>query len=439
MEHLLKIGETLAMPNNRKCVIGAFLGSGTQGEVYRVKVGKDEYALKWYFKTAATKELYNSLSDIVRKGAPTNSFLWPLELIKVDSTKNSFGYLMNLRPKEYENLSGWATMRFKMDFREQINACLQLAKSFHYLHSKGWSYQDISFGNIFINPKNGNILICDNDNVTVSGKTVGNVLGTPRFMAPEIVTNVAKPSMLTDQYSLAILLFYILMMSHPLEGEKEAAIKCFDMPAMNKIYGEEPVFIFDPEDSSNRPVKGIHNNAIICFEIYPEFIKDLFIKGFTKGLKDPNSRIRESQWQQAFMTLLDSIIYCQVCGNESFYDKKKYEKEGKLKCCSPKCRSDITVPAKITINGRSVMLNSNSILYRRHIDTVDESGLSEEVVGQVVQNPNNPNVWGIKNMSRESWTYTNANNQLFEVPSGKSVSIKSGTKINFPKVVGEIS
>ena len=65
-------------------------------------------------------------------------------------------------------------------------------------------------------------------------------------MAPEIVRGEAKPTTESDLFSLAVLLFYMLMMHHPLEGKKESDIKAFDLPAMNKIYGLEPVFIFDP-------------------------------------------------------------------------------------------------------------------------------------------------------------------------------------------------
>ena len=42
-------------------------------------------------------------------------------------------------------------------------------------------------------------------------------------MAPEIVRGQAKASTETDLFSLAVLLFYMLFMHHPLEGAREAA------------------------------------------------------------------------------------------------------------------------------------------------------------------------------------------------------------------------
>ena len=92
----------------------------------------------------------------------------------------------------------------------------------------------------------------------------------------------ARPSTQTDLYSLAVLLFYILMIHHPLEGQQETQIACLDAPAMTRLYGEEALFIFDPHNPANRPLPGYHDNAITYWQIYPQFLRDLFIKAFTK-------------------------------------------------------------------------------------------------------------------------------------------------------------
>ena len=53
-------------------------------------------------------------------------------------------------------------------------------------------------------PDSGEALICDNDNVAVDKQEQSGVLGTPRFMAPEIVRGEAKPSTQTDLFSLSV-------------------------------------------------------------------------------------------------------------------------------------------------------------------------------------------------------------------------------------------
>ena len=46
-------------------------------------------------------------------------------------------------------------------------------------------------------------------------------MGTWGFMAPEVGRREADPSAMTDRFSLAVLLFYIFMLGHPLKGRLE--------------------------------------------------------------------------------------------------------------------------------------------------------------------------------------------------------------------------
>ena len=62
------------------------------------------------------------------------------------------------------------------------------------------------------------VLICDNDNVTGNGNSLG-VMGKARYMAPEVVRG-ATPDKVTDRYSLAVILYLLLIGNHPLEGAK---------------------------------------------------------------------------------------------------------------------------------------------------------------------------------------------------------------------------
>ena len=109
-------------------------------------------------------------------------------------------------------------------------------------------------------------------------------------MAPEVVRGDDLPSTQTDLFSLAVLLFLILMNHHPLDGRKETEIHCFDLQAMTRLYGCEPVFIFDPADESNRPLPGYHDNALAYWPIYPRFLQEKFIQSFTAGIERPEDR-----------------------------------------------------------------------------------------------------------------------------------------------------
>jgi serine/threonine protein kinase len=256
-------------------------------------------------------------------------------------------------------------------------------------------------------------------------------------MAPEIVRLESVPSTETDRYSLAVLLFYMFFKSHPLEGKREAAINCFDEQAMKKIYGYEPIFIFDPKNTSNAPDPTIHKNALTYWNIYPKFFKDLFTRAFTDGIQNPmNGRIVESEWRSAFMRLKDSIIYCHKCGNENFYDVESLQKTSgsSIKCWN--CNTAIMLPMRLKIRDLVVMLNHNTKLYPYHFDPLVYD-LSKPVA-EITRSPSNPKIWGLKNLSDKKWGIKKTDGSSAEVPAGKSVALGDGLKINFGSVEGEL-
>lgn len=431
MDGQLKAGTFLTSESSTKYKVVSLLGAGGQGEVYDVESSGKHYALKWYFKHMATKEQKAILDNLVAKGSPDASFLWPQDII-FNNYGAPFGYIMPLRPKNFKSIVDMMKRRAEPSFYALCRAAYNLTSGYQKLHTMGYSYRDISFGNLFFDPNNGNVLICDNDNVAANGLDNSSVYGTPRFMAPEIVVGKAKPSRNTDLYSLAVLLFYMFMMGHPLEGRLEADIKCMDIHAMNRLYGTNPVFVFDPNDKTNRPVKGYQDNVLIYWDLYPQALRDLFTQSFTEGLTAPNKRVTEKKWMETFANLITGIIPCPKCGAEVFYDESKAAAGVAHTCWN--CQSTVPMPASFVIGKSRVLLHKNAKLYAHHIyDDYD----MDTVVGTVVQNPSNPNLWGIRNESKENWTYIKPDGIQIAVAIGKSAAIAKGVQINFGRVTGE--
>jgi serine/threonine protein kinase len=313
--------------------------------------------------------------------------------------------------------------------------CFNLSETFFQLHAKGLCYRDISHNNIFFNPSNGDIMVCDCDNIGVTGASYSGITGTSGYSAPEIERQEAQPSADTDLYSLAVLMFKLLTLGHPLEGKKETAIKCFDIPARKKLYGYEPVFIFDPNNDTNRPDPNYHQAALNHWHIYPKFIQELFIKAFTDGLK-PNRRVAESVWKMEMARLRDSIVYCH-CGMENFYDIDAMKASAHTGHCWA-CKKPLTLPPRLRIGKKYiVMLNHDAQLYPHHIDSTKRYDFTKPAA-QVVQHPQNPSLWGIKNLSSDKWTIVLPNNTMKEALTGQSAPIAEGVKINFVNLEGEI-
>jgi DNA-binding helix-hairpin-helix protein with protein kinase domain len=433
MHQLLPLGTTVQSASGHPCTVETFLGGGGQGEVYRANLVDRVLALKWYFPEQATPAQRNSLELLIRKGPPSAPFLWPLELASADDFPD-FGYLMPLREPHYKGLVDLMKRRTEPTFRTLATAGMQLAQAFLDLHTQGLCYRDISFGNVFFDPETGAIQVCDNDNVAIDRAVDSGVLGTPRFIAPEVVRGEAAPSTQTDLFSLSVLLFYLLHIHHPLEGRREAEIKCFDLPAMNRLYGDEPLFIFDPHDEGNRPVPGLHDNALAYWPLYPQSLRDLFTRAFTAGLHDPEERVRESEWRAALGQLRDTIRHCEHCGAENFHDVGRPADEP-FACWH--CDQGLAPPLRLRLGREQVVLNRDTELFPHHLDRLRRYDFGAPLAS-VQPHPQHPQIWGLNNRSATTWVITTAEGTTRDVEPGRSLTLAAGVKIRFGNLEGEI-
>ena len=135
---------------------------------------------------------------------------------------------------------------------------------------------------------------------------------------------------------------------------------------------------------------------------------------------------------ETFSNLMSGIMLCPNCGCEVFYDAQK-EAGGAAHICWG-CQNTVTVPPKIVIGKNTILLMANTRLYKHHIDGNYDM---ETAVGEVVQNPSNPKLWGIRNLSEENWTYIKADGTQVPVPKGRSAAIVKDSKIDFGQLTGE--
>ncbi len=393
-----------------------FLGAGGQGEVYMVEHKGVKKALKWYTNVGKNPEaFYNNLKNNVDRGSPDEAFLWPEAV--VEKSEGSFGYLMALRPDGYYELKKYMLARDVKfaSFKAMVEACIKIVSAFRILHINGYSYQDLNDGNFFIHPQTGDVLICDNDNVAPDGTNLG-ILGKPRYMAPEVVLGKALPSLYTDAFSLSIILFFILCMNHPLEGKK-SLVPCLTPEWSERIYGSEALFICDPNDRSNSPVKNIHVNVVNRWGFMPDYIKDAFTQSFSReAIKNSSRRLSEIEWLRVLVRFRSEIVKCS-CGNEVFI-----KNASTTKCDG--CGKPIVIKNILKLPYYSLTAARGSRVYRCQLHACNAS-VALEPVALVVARDDDPSVLGVRNMTEQIWSATTS--------SGKRVTVVPGEVVPFLK------
>ena len=142
--------------------------------------------------------------------------------------------------------------------------------AFEGLHEAAMCYRDISLGTILVDADQGQIALVDIDAIAPdhSERYFGS---TSPFMAPEVVRGEAPVSWRSDRHCMAVLLFFLFMHGHPLDGSNTDPDAGDESEVALRAFGLEPVFVFDPKDDSNRPVPG--DQALLWWPIYPRFVR----------------------------------------------------------------------------------------------------------------------------------------------------------------------
>ncbi len=421
----LKAGRRLKTASGNELTIIKELGRGGQGVVYEVDYLGSRMALKRYFpgKIADEKAFYDNLRENVKNGAPDSVFLWPREIVK--PTDGAFGYLMELRRKEYVEFSRFLLTRARFASVEAAtNAALNVVKGFRALHNRGYSYQDLNDGNFFFNPATGDASICDNDNVAPYGTNLG-IAGKCRYMAPEVVVGKKLPNAHTDRFSLAVILYRIFFLDHPLEGAR-TLVPCLTEELERRFYGDEPIFVWDPTNNSNRPVPGAHSNEIRLWPLFPQFVRDAFTKAFSREClvgADAERRPIDREQFETLARLRAATFRCASCGNETFLDAQTSENQ----CVN--CRRRFRRPAALKTRKYVVALTPGKRVYAGCVR--GDSGDFETPIGEVAAGRVDPTLLGLRNESKGVWRGILPSGVTRDFAPGQTVKIDFGLKIDF--------
>ncbi len=430
-----QVGDEVKMVRTNTSIrIESKVAEGGQGVVFRgVDKNGHDLAIKWYKKNKYLERQYRSIENLASHSRPHKAFAWPIDIV-LHSNVFGFGYAMVWVEARFISLVEMLKQRLQPDFRTLISIGTELVEAFSTLHARGLCYKDINFGNLLVDPNTGEVAIVDNDNIA-SEVTKQGIKGTLRFMAPELITNTAAPSTVTDLYSLSVFLFYLYMHGHPLEGQRvnvsytwEPGQNISETTLATHFFGEDPIFVYDPWDVSNRP--DYDSPIVRWWDIYPTSFKNVFIKAFTQGLKNPSlmTRVNETEWRNALYRLNDQLSICS-CGAAIFVDFEQ---------CNKKCWNCGNIPAlPFTISTPSGIsaLSEGFKLTKHHIY---KDFKYREVIGATERHPSQPDQLVLRNTSNMTWSIEPVGEELKEVKPGQRMLIRP-MRMSIGSVIIEIS
>lgn len=220
---------------------------------------------------------------------------------------------------------------------------LLLSRAVKRLHiGAGLTHTDLSANNVLIDPADpprtpAACCLFDNDMLAVRGSFAPRAKGTAGYIAPEIVTGRAGPSVDADKHSLSVILYRMLFGRHPLLGKKLHSDATTLDENETLSLGDRAVFVEHPSDDSNRPDESIK----VPLSWYGEGLASLFLKAFVTGIHSPAKRPLAVQWEDAFVSTIDHLY---PCGNDACTARWFVIDSPRTKIVCPWCKWSRAVP-----------------------------------------------------------------------------------------------
>jgi len=300
-------------------ILGDPLGRpGRQGAVYRVK-NQPGFAIK----------ILNNPDDLVKiervRRLPIDglNIAAPITIIR----EGASGYLMPLAGDMQPLSSPYLPLEFGFrqtgdiswyegtgGLRRRIGIGANIATAIASLHERGLAYVDLNPLNVMVSDDLNRIdtWLIDADNLTSRSHPEGNILGMRRYIAPERIIKGSPPSTLADAYSLAVVVFRMLILSHPLEGMASQNLDAES--ALESIDKGELAYVDDVFDATNRLPENSLQSILLELSL-SQRTRELARDTFGSGKLDPLARPGAVRWRDALWRCYDNIVECQSgCG-----------------------------------------------------------------------------------------------------------------------------
>ena len=463
------------------------IGSGTMKDVYFTTDKKRVVAFYREPLDESGLERIKMITGAYREGIFSdthgaywqNLFCWPTDIVfdgtlhgvvlpkyneeyffKYGSVNDDFLGIKN-REKEGKWFSVPTNRFTRLDKREQgdwknyLRISLMIARSVRRMHAAGLAHSDLSYKNVLISPSSGNACVIDVDGLVVPGKFYPDVVGTPDFIAPEVVAtahlskNDSKkilPSRLTDRHALAVLIYQYLFLRHPLRGRK---IHDMNDPEKDEglIMGEKALFIEHPFDNSNLTDPSMARTADqfwldtkkLPYTIAGPYLSKLIKQAFVDALHHPEKRPTADDWEQALIKTIDLIQPCE--NSECLAKWYVFDNSKKPKCpfCNTAYKGQLPVINFYSDRGHGRFMPDNHRLMIYKDQSIFPWHINRAIIPNERLDPKHNSRIGYCIFHNKHWLFVNEKlTQLFDysnqediksIKIGDSIELKEGTKL----------
>lgn len=293
---------------------------GGEGAIYRLAGNGAEHRVAkiWHTREKADRA-FGKIQWMVDNPPPaltdkvvSSTIIWPRDLLfekkrfvgfTMPTVNDSVKLFSFVQPSFPGTKWGREWQKFELYgvLKNRLVVCYNLAQALRLLHmTERIVVLDMKPENILVH-LNGHISLIDLDSAQVADDRRVFFPGTaytPEYAPPEFHNNRINPltckvPIQHDLFSLAVILYQILVGVHPFQASHSVNTTLTENIAQG-------LFVFGPRRKELHRIPELHDN----FTTIPEPVKELFVNTFMKGYKVPAHRATAAEWADTLLSAL---------------------------------------------------------------------------------------------------------------------------------------
>lgn len=298
--------KTVTDENGAIFELGASLGKGGQGEVFRVKGGKQVVKLVYSKNDERMRRQFASVKRVDLRGIHVAK---PLALLKRPLVGYIAEFLDGMIPISTLMSPGKSVLEWHIEtggLRRRLRLLAHLGEVLMALHAKGLIYADVSHHNVFVSEDLDfhEVWLIDLDNLT-SESDPANTIYTPGFAAPELIRGHSGNTSLTDAWAFAVLVWQVLTLNHPFIGDM---VNDGEPELEEQAFRAEVPWVGHSSDDSNLASTGLPAELM-----FGQKLMELAQRMFEVSVDDKLRRPGIAEWVEMLHATADQTIRCKGC------------------------------------------------------------------------------------------------------------------------------